>query len=924
MNSQWRVFNFFKTEQNALPLESSWNSLREDIDVTCSACGRGYIFFGDSAGNIHRINHSFNVTSFQAFKCTVTHVFQLKSYNILAACGIDEEGINPVIKIYNMDNTNKQGVPFCSRVQPAIPENNVPSYVSCFAVHENLSMMAVGFDQGSCMIYKGDVTKDRRGNKVIPIQTTSKDTVTGLHFVGSGKEVFLNVNTQNEIFGYNLTEKVLKKTSLSFNKGCEMNCSALADSTCDYKLAVGGTDKISLYKIKEPCSTEVPFEGTKQMIKCLNGYLVIVYKDKVKLSSSISEFGEKNVVKIIDLKQNMTVHSSLLPQVRHFMFEWGAFYVLSKANNLIRLQEIDIYEKLNKLFSKNQYTLAISIAESQGLGNEGMMEIFKLYGDHLYTKNEFDKSIIQYIKTIGNLEPSYIIRKFLDAQQIGNLTLYLQAMHERGLANEDHTTLLLNCFTKLKDETNLNIFIMKPDSELHFDVETAIKVCRQAHYFKQALQLAKKHQKHKWFLKIVLEDTHEYEQALEYIKKLSFSGIEKALDQYGQTLMNSLPSETTDLLIQFSTELSRSSKRSSCKGEDFVHIFPNNSSDMLIKFLEHLTEVEEQPSLFVFNDLLEFYLNKIKREEISDGSIFDIKDKTLDLLKDLFKKHPTDTERATTLCTLNNFEEGIVFLYESLNSYESLLRYYMQMKSYDKVIETCIKFSENDTSLWEKALTYFVQQPNSYDYLQQVLAHIDQQDIVPPLIVIRILSESPCATLGLVKNYLLKRVQEGQDKINKYEASIEKSKAETESLEKRIHQLKTEATVLQETKCSICNGSLELPTIYFLCSHAFHQSCFDSYDIAECPICMEKNRKISDAIQQQQRMLANPTQMHKDFMRGLKESNDPYQHIASYFSKGIFTSTNTNKQVRKTSKDSSLAVIDDSLTKDLLMLQSND
>ena len=99
--------------------------------------------------NIHKINHAFNVTSFQAFKCTLTHLFQLQSYNILAACGIDEEGINPVIKVYNLDNTNKQGVPFCSRVQSAIPEDNNPSYVSCFAVHENLTMMAVGFDQKS-------------------------------------------------------------------------------------------------------------------------------------------------------------------------------------------------------------------------------------------------------------------------------------------------------------------------------------------------------------------------------------------------------------------------------------------------------------------------------------------------------------------------------------------------------------------------------------------------------------------------------------------------------------------------------------------------------------------------------------------------------------------------------------------------------
>ncbi len=33
----------------------------------------------------------------------------------------------------------------------------------------------------------------------------------------------------------------------------------------------------------------------------------------------------------------------------------------------------------------------------------------------------------QYLRTIGRLEPSYVIRKFLDAQRIHNLTSYLQA-----------------------------------------------------------------------------------------------------------------------------------------------------------------------------------------------------------------------------------------------------------------------------------------------------------------------------------------------------------------------------------------------------------------------------------------------------------------------------------------------------------------
>lgn len=70
--------------------------------------------------------------------------------------------------------------------------------------------------------------------------------------------------------------------------------------------------------------------------------------------------------------------------------------------------------------------------------------------------------------TIGKLEPSYVIRKFLDAQRIHNLTAYLQALHRQSLANADHTTLLLNCYTKLKDSSKLEEFIKVKHLEIQF------------------------------------------------------------------------------------------------------------------------------------------------------------------------------------------------------------------------------------------------------------------------------------------------------------------------------------------------------------------------------------------------------------------------------------------------------------------------
>ena len=52
------------------------------------------------------------------------------------------------------------------------------------------------------------------------------------------------------------------------------------------------------------------------------------------------------------------------------------------------------------------------------------------------------------------------IFQFLEAQRIHNLTKYLQALHKVQHATEEHTTLLLNCYTKLKDVNKLDEYIM--------------------------------------------------------------------------------------------------------------------------------------------------------------------------------------------------------------------------------------------------------------------------------------------------------------------------------------------------------------------------------------------------------------------------------------------------------------------------------
>ena len=174
------------------------------------------------------------------------------------------------------------------------------------------------------------------------------------------------------------------------------------------------------------------------------------------------------------------------------------------------------------------------------------------------------------LEPLVNWEPSYVIRKvakkekefvsphltllfsFWMLKEFTNLTNYLQELHSKGLANADHTTLLLNCYTKLKDVSRLDQFI-KADTDLNFDLETAISVCRQAGYFEHAVYLAEKFQENDMYLDIVIEDTKKYDTALTYIRKLGPYEADRNLQKYSKTLLTYLPNDTTKLLIELCT-----------------------------------------------------------------------------------------------------------------------------------------------------------------------------------------------------------------------------------------------------------------------------------------------------------------------------------------------------------------------------------
>ena len=51
----------------------------------------------------------------------------------------------------------------------------------CLAVSENLMLLAVGYDNGTVVLYRGDATREQKGNKQRAIMD-GQDAISGLSF----------------------------------------------------------------------------------------------------------------------------------------------------------------------------------------------------------------------------------------------------------------------------------------------------------------------------------------------------------------------------------------------------------------------------------------------------------------------------------------------------------------------------------------------------------------------------------------------------------------------------------------------------------------------------------------------------------------------------------------------------------------------
>ncbi|KXX75148.1 Vacuolar protein sorting-associated protein 11 [Madurella mycetomatis] len=558
----WRSFDFFDATQIKLA-DDDTRAFFESNEISSVCSGSDSLILGSYDGQVRIVGQSWKVVrSFQAYEtgAPVTHMRQVEGTSLLVTVAEEPSvgaSVNqPVLKVWALDKpVKKTGIPTCLSTV-AVNNGKKPFPISAFAATEDLSQVAVGFANGAVTVIRGDLIHDLGAKQRIIYESDEPITGVELHVDTSLTTLF--IATTSRILklvlsgrGHGQPPKTVEDT------GCGVGCMAVDKKTGH--IVIGREDAVYYYTL-DGRGPPTAYETTKK--------LVSVFRDYIALVSPPTPAGETDTMRrrfwgatadsiytftVIHPDLRIIAHSeTVLSDVKHIFQIWGDLYILTQDGKVFRYHEKTLQQRLELLYQRNLYTLAVDLAQKCGMDAQQQNVIFRKYGDYLYQKGNYDEAMTQYIKAIDSTEPSQVIRKFLDTQRIHNLIEYLEELHEHHKATSDHTTLLLNCYAKLKDIDKLEKFIKSP-GDLKFDLDTAILMCRQGGYYEQAAYLAKKHGENDLVVDILIEDSKAYDEALDFIWHMDPETAYTCLMKYARVLIEHCPKEATQIFIDYYT-----------------------------------------------------------------------------------------------------------------------------------------------------------------------------------------------------------------------------------------------------------------------------------------------------------------------------------------------------------------------------------
>ena len=325
----WKSFKFFDIEQVR---DESINTFTT-TDIMCAASGGGFLFFGDNEGGISVVGRGFNVQRFQAFNQRCNHLYQTKKGRVLVAIGDAKEhrGFDEIqesqhaakvhrelvkkkmggggrgggggaaadddeprtdfsmppsacVKFFKVDKRDDAGQPQCVRefkIFDAEEMDETP--ITCFAVMEDLSMLACGLQSGQVLLFKGNLLrKTRLVGSATPAHQIIECGAPLTHLSFCQKHELANSNEKRVSLFIVTTKKV--ESRIVLGRGVpiiELDGFAGGQhviQTSQQQLVVGRKAAVHFYSAEDPLSCYV-FQGEKSCLGWFRNSLVVAAKN---------------------------------------------------------------------------------------------------------------------------------------------------------------------------------------------------------------------------------------------------------------------------------------------------------------------------------------------------------------------------------------------------------------------------------------------------------------------------------------------------------------------------------------------------------------------------------------------------------------------------------------------------------------------
>ena len=498
--------------------------------------------------------------------------------------------------------------------------------------------------------------------------------------------------------------------------------------------------------------------------------------------------------------------------------------IFTSGGSIVTLTEKVTSDKVSLLVQKNLYAAAISMAFADPTYQSAdITALFRKHAEHLYRKGDFSASMDQYIYTIGSLEPSHVIFRFLDAPKIPLLTKYLEELRSRDIATSVHCELLRTCYLKLNDVN------MAEKISASLSKSITSNTCNS----------------------LVSSLLHNPVEALATICSFDAPHAVEALKTHGSTLAKALPKETAGIVITLcdgvysptsvgavgSSGNKRDVLKESLESSDRpttcdmypVHLFSSaflENPKLLRVILAHCDKNRRRLNSSLMRMLLELTLEEwnaakragaLEREDVR-------RREAIAMLSEPGASEDLGDYEALVVVQQQDFVEGMIMLYEKLQLAPMLMEKYAEDGSY-KARRQMLAMCRSDPELLADVLGYFVSMASDLigvgdedrsinsesdveellDDIKEALSMARSHGVLPPVRVARILAgdgigqfteerrgdeeNEKSLPLSVALDYIGAVMDEQSQEIDRLKSNIEEYNALCNDMESEINEL---------------------------------------------------------------------------------------------------------------------------------------